>query len=80
GDVVLGNIGAGSRLAFTTIGSAVNEVARLEEMTKTLDTPILMSGEFKAILDEGRAGRLNSHGFRKLRGIGAPLDIYSLGD
>jgi adenylate cyclase len=79
GDVVFGNIGAGSRLAFTTIGSAVNEVARLEEMTKTLDTPILTSGEFKAILDESRAARLHSHGFRKLRGIGAPLDIYSLG-
>lgn len=78
GDVVFGNIGAGARLAFTTIGAAVNEVARIEELTKTLESPILVSGEFKAALRADLATGLISFGFRNLRGIGAPLDIYGL--
>jgi len=78
GDVVFGNIGAGARLAFTTIGAAVNEVARVEEMTKTLNAPVLMSGEFKAALGDRQADALTSHGFHELRGIGAPVDLYGL--
>ncbi len=80
GHVVFGNIGAGARLSFTTIGSAVNEVARLEELTKTMDANILMSGEFKAMLPESAVARLTGHGFRKFRGIAAPIDVYSLDD
>lgn len=78
GDVVFGNIGSGTRLAFTTIGAAVNEVARLEELTKALDAPVLMSGEFKAALAEPIVETLTPYGFRELRGIGAPLDVYGL--
>ncbi|MEQ9121417.1 MAG: hypothetical protein RIM80_02475, partial [Alphaproteobacteria bacterium] len=76
GDVVFGNIGAGSRLAFTSIGAAVNEVARVEEMTKTLGAPILLSGEFKAALGDRFGDALHGYGFHELRGIGAPLDLY----
>jgi len=76
GDVVFGNIGAGARLAFTTIGAAVNEVARVEEMTKTLGAPILLSGEFKAALGARYGDALHAYGFHELRGIGAPLDLY----
>lgn len=78
GDVVFGNIGAGARLAFTTIGAAVNEVARLETLSKTLPSPVLMSGEFRAALDPTLAEGLRPFGFMKLRGIGAPLDVYGL--
>lgn len=77
GDVVFGNIGSGARLAFTTIGSAVNEVARLEGLTKTLDAPVLMSGEFKAVLKAAYPDTpLKAFGFQKMRGIGAPIDVY----
>lgn len=78
GDVVFGNIGAGDRLAFTTIGAAVNEVARLEELCKTMPSPVLMSGEFRAGLAPKLAGELAPYGFQKLRGIGAPLDVFGL--
>lgn len=78
GDVVFGNIGAGARLAFTTIGAAVNEVARLETLSKTLPSPVLMSGEFRAALGPAQSERLRPFGFMKLRGIGAPLDVYGL--
>jgi adenylate cyclase len=77
GDVVFGNIGSGGRLAFTTIGAAVNEVARLEALTKSLDARILMSGEFKsAVTRADPAVPLKSFGFQKMRGIGAPIDVF----
>jgi len=80
GHVVFGNIGAGARLAFTTIGAAVNEVARMDEMTKTLGVGVLASGEFRALLPEEEASRLDGLGFHKLRGIGAPIDLYGVPD
>jgi len=46
GDVMYGNIGVPERLQFTVIGSAVNEVARLEGLTKELDRPLLVSRAF----------------------------------
>jgi len=79
GDVVFGNIGSGGRLAFTTIGSAVNEVARLEALTKTLDAPILMSGEFKSAVKRADPSvELTGFGFQKMRGIGAPIDVFGI--
>ncbi len=36
GDVTYGNIGIPERLEFTVIGSAANEAARIESMTKEL--------------------------------------------
>ena len=80
GNVVFGNIGAGARLAFTTIGSAVNEVARIEEACKSLKRPILASGEFRAMLSAASAATFQGHGFKQLRGIGAPVDLYCLDD
>ena len=78
GHVVFGNIGAGARLAFTTIGAAVNEVARIEEASKELQQPILASGAFRAMLGEASASQLEARGLQKLRGIGAPIDLYGL--
>ena len=78
GDIVFGNIGAGARLSFTTIGAAVNEAARLEELTKSLDSPILMSGAFKSVLDDPIADQFKFYGARDLRGIRAPIDVYGL--
>ena len=66
GDVVFGNMGSGGRLAFTTIGSAVNKVARLETLPKTLDAPILMSGEFKSAVKRADPSvPLTGFGFQK---------------
>lgn len=79
GDVVFGNMGSGGRLAFTTIGSAVNKVARLETLPKTLDAPILMSGEFKSAVKRADPSvPLTGFGFQKMRGIGAPIDVFGI--
>jgi adenylate cyclase len=42
GETLLGDIGA-NRLEYAVIGTAVNVAARLEEMTRRLKTPIVMS-------------------------------------
>ncbi len=46
GDVVLGDIGSARRLEFATLGDAVNVSARLEAMTRELDTQVVVSDAF----------------------------------
>tara|TARA_B100001971_G_C18013814_1_gene443765 strand:- start:123 stop:308 length:186 start_codon:yes stop_codon:yes gene_type:complete len=46
GDVIYGNIGTPERLEFTVIGSAANEAALIESMTKELQEPVLISSTF----------------------------------
>ncbi|WP_417453341.1 adenylate/guanylate cyclase domain-containing protein [Kiloniella sp.] len=76
GNVMFGNIGLPDRLQFTTVGPAVNEVARLEALTKELGKRILMSKEFAEI-----AGRkCTPMGNHALRGIEETREIYCLDD
>ena len=46
GNVMFGNVGLAERLSFSVFGSTVNEVARLEALTKKFETPIVASEEF----------------------------------
>ncbi len=46
GEVMFGNIGVPSRLAFSGIGRIVNTVQRIESATKTLGIPLLATAEF----------------------------------
>ena len=45
GAVVVGNAGADRRLDFTAVGSTVNLAARLERLTREIDTDLVVSEE-----------------------------------
>ncbi|WP_370154733.1 adenylate/guanylate cyclase domain-containing protein [Ferrovibrio sp.] len=75
GRVVFGNIGAKDRLDFTVIGRAVNEVARVEAMTKVLDRPVLASAAFAREVSDCP---IESLGFHGLRGVQEPQELFGL--
>ncbi|MFN8694487.1 MAG: adenylate/guanylate cyclase domain-containing protein, partial [Holosporales bacterium] len=55
GRVISGNIGIPERMDYTVIGSPVNEAAKLEEKTKVLGMPVLLSaGLFQALSAENQ--------------------------
>ncbi len=74
GDLTYGNIGSDRRLDFTVIGSAVNEAARIEDMCKTLKTPIVISSAFA----RSYPGKLQSLGSHELRGFRDKQEIFTL--
>ena len=77
GEVLYGNVGSRERLDFTVIGPAVNEVARIQAMSRSLDQPILVSARFAAACGEQRA-RLVSVGRYALRGVDRPQELFTL--
>ncbi len=73
GSLMYGNIGVPERLEFTATGPAVNEAARLEELTKTLKRPILASAAFA----ERVKTPWEALGQHELRGLGCCHRIFT---
>ena len=74
GDLTYGNIGTTKRLDFTVIGSAVNEAARIESLTRTLNRQILISSAF----DDSVPDAMISLGRHTLRGVPGEREIFGL--
>lgn len=74
GDVKYGNIGVPERLQFDVIGPAVNEVVRLEGLTKSLGRNVLASGTFARCMPL----RWEALGRYELRGLGEPREVFAL--
>ena len=77
GEVLYGNVGSRDRLDFTVIGPAVNELSRIQAMSRSLDQPILVSAAFVAACGDQRE-RLVSLGRYALRGVGRPQELFTL--
>ena len=77
GVVFYGNIGSKERLDFTVVGPAVNEVARIAAMCRSVDQPVLISSAFAESVD-GNRRRLASVGRYALRGVGKPQELFTL--
>jgi len=77
GVVFYGNIGSKERLDFTIVGPAVNEVARIAAMCRSVDQPILISSAFASSVAAERR-RFSSVGRFALRGVGTPQDLFTL--
>ena len=74
GDVTYGNIGIPERLEFTVIGSAANEAARIESMTKELNETVLISSSFA----DNYPGKLKSLGHHALKGLDGEHELFSM--
>lgn len=74
GDVHYGNVGAADRLDFTVIGSAVNEVARMEGLCRELGQPILVSAAAAERVDGRGLVFLGQH---RLRGFDEPRRLFA---
>jgi adenylate cyclase len=75
GDVTFGNIGVAERLAFSVIGPTVNEVARLEGLTKKVGRPVIASELFREALANGAAWE--NLGEHKLSGVHRALKVFA---
>ena len=73
GEVVFGNIGVPERVSFSVIGPTVNEVARLEGLTKELGHPVLVTESFARNISADWI-RLGQH---TLRGVGEPIEVFA---
>jgi adenylate cyclase len=73
GEVMYGNVGVAQRLSFSAFGSAVNEVSRLDQLTKTLREPVLASDDFVSMLHI-KWRPLGSH---ILRGVDRPMTVFA---
>jgi adenylate cyclase len=74
GDVYYGNIGTPSRLDFTVIGSAVNEVCRIEALTRPLAVDVLMTAAFVLA---ARATGVRSLGRHSLKGVAEEAEVFT---
>ena len=78
GDVFYGNIGAEDRLDFTVVGPAVNEVARIAAMCRSVDRSVVLSSEFVAATPQPERARLVSVGRYALRGVGRAQELFTI--
>ena len=75
GHVLYGNVGTPTRIEFTVVGAAANEAARIEALCKTLAVPLLLSEPVARHLPGCR-----SLGLHRLRGVGEPVELFTLED
>jgi adenylate cyclase len=74
GEVLMGNVGAPSRMEFTVIGDVVNTACRMEQFNKQFQTAILLSHvTYERLKDGIEARAMPSTG---IRGKSEPVYLY----
>jgi len=73
GKVMFGNIGVAERLTFSVIGPTVNQVERIESMTKAVDSQALVTREIAA----GDPDQWVSTGMHRLVGLSQEIELFA---
>jgi adenylate cyclase len=84
GPAVIGDVGSEESPSFTIIGDTVNTASRLQSLTRSLDVPLVVSGDL-VVAVRASAGdtawrlidRLEDRGEQALRGRTAPVRVWS---
>ena len=84
GPAVLGDVGSEHSMSFTVIGDMVNTAARLQTLTRSLGTPLVVGDALvkaaKVLSPEisaERLGRLEDQGEHNLRGRSGPVRVWT---
>jgi adenylate cyclase len=77
GLVLVGTIGGGGLTELGVIGDPVNVSARVQDATRELGEPLLLTQATRCLLEDTEAG-LESRGELALRGKREPVRIYSV--
>ena len=71
--LLYGNIGVPTRLEFSVIGRAANEVSRLESLTKEVGEPVLISRAFTEAVDLP----WRNLGAYRVKGVGDCMEVFA---
>ena len=77
GLVLMGTIGGGGYTAFGLVGDPVNVAARVQDATKDVGVPLLLTEATRMLLEIPQS-KLVSRGTLELRGKPAPVAVYGL--
>jgi adenylate cyclase len=84
GPVVLGDVGSEHSMSFTAIGDTVNTAARLQTLTRSLDTPLVVGDSVVQAVRASspeiaaeRIGRFEDRGEHNLRGRTSAVRIWT---
>mgnify|MGYP001801405575 CR=1 FL=1 len=73
GTLMFGNIGVAQRLSFSVIGPTINEVERIESLTKVIDPPVLVTQHIAEVEPE----RWTSVGAHALKGVAGKCELFA---
>jgi len=84
GPAVLGDVGSEYGMSFTVIGDTVNTAARLQALTRTLGTPLVVGDALVAAVKAWSSdiaseviGQMEDQGEHNLRGRAGPIRIWT---